>query len=286
MRLRRVDQVDPHAHVLVEHAGAVVPIGERVGALHRLRDDVDESQARAARSSACPFGLGHVGGTDERGRVPHVGVGRRDVEVAADSQRSAGRDLGSRARPSVPRANPACTCNAGSSTVRPFGTYSDQIRYAAAGRADRPGLRIRESGLPRRTRARHRRSRPGTAARRRSSGRCRARRPGNRASRPRPAGNSAVFVSCRHTTSGLAQVEPLQQAGQAGGDRVDVPRSQAHATDVSRRVRQRHPNRRYASGCRCRSMTCSSSMISTSLDDSRRRGHTSARELRIETHGS
>src|SRR3954469_1239236 len=40
----RVDEVDAHAHVLVEHAGTVVPVGVRRVVLHRARDDVGQTQ--------------------------------------------------------------------------------------------------------------------------------------------------------------------------------------------------------------------------------------------------
>src|SRR3954447_10874232 len=40
----RVDEVDAHAHVLVEHAGTVVPVGVRRVVLHRARDQIGQSE--------------------------------------------------------------------------------------------------------------------------------------------------------------------------------------------------------------------------------------------------
>ena len=80
-RLAGVDQVDAHAHVLGEGARAVVPVGERVRPLHRLGHDVVQPEG-AQVGQRLPFRRGDVGRPDEHRRVPHVGVGRRHVEVA------------------------------------------------------------------------------------------------------------------------------------------------------------------------------------------------------------
>ena len=48
-RVAGQDQVDPHAEVLVEHAGAVVPVGEDALVRPSLAHDVAEAAAPAAR---------------------------------------------------------------------------------------------------------------------------------------------------------------------------------------------------------------------------------------------
>ena len=48
----REDQVDPHPQVLVEHAGAVVPVGEHALAGPALAHDVDETHVTAPERAA------------------------------------------------------------------------------------------------------------------------------------------------------------------------------------------------------------------------------------------
>jgi len=84
-RLAGVDQVDAHAHVLGEGPGPVVPVGERMRALHRRGHDVVQPE-RAQAGQGLPFGRGDMGRAGEHRRVPHVGVGRRHVEVTGRDQ--------------------------------------------------------------------------------------------------------------------------------------------------------------------------------------------------------
>ena len=77
------DQVDPHAEVFVEHAGAVVPVGEDAVGGPAVADDVAEA-GRLQFGQGFALGRGDVGVADVGGRVEDVGVGRGDVHVAAD----------------------------------------------------------------------------------------------------------------------------------------------------------------------------------------------------------
>src|SRR5215218_10402005 len=47
----RVEQIDSHAFVLVEHTGAIVPVGERVGPFQRPGYDVAQAEVEERRHS-------------------------------------------------------------------------------------------------------------------------------------------------------------------------------------------------------------------------------------------
>ena len=91
-RLRDQALIDPHSEVLVKVAGAIVPpavaralrVSEAIG--------VDQAPLAPARPGGALLGR-DVGPAVTGGRIPHVEVGRRDVEVAAEHERVAGRTL-------------------------------------------------------------------------------------------------------------------------------------------------------------------------------------------------
>ncbi len=77
------DHVQSHPQV-ARVPDAVVPPGEPAGT-RTPAGDVDVDQPRGQELvERCPFGRGDMRGADERVRVEHVAVGRRDVEVAGD----------------------------------------------------------------------------------------------------------------------------------------------------------------------------------------------------------
>ena len=82
-RPAREDEVDPHAEVLVEHAGAVVPVGEDALVGPAIADDVMQAQRREL-GERLALRRGHMRLADVRVRVEDVLVGRRDVHVAGD----------------------------------------------------------------------------------------------------------------------------------------------------------------------------------------------------------
>ena len=79
-------EVDPHPEVLVEHAGAVVPVGEHALVRPAVAHDVAQAERLQLRQRLA-LGRRHVGLADVGVRVEHVVVGRRDVHVAADDRR-------------------------------------------------------------------------------------------------------------------------------------------------------------------------------------------------------
>jgi hypothetical protein len=239
-----VDEVDAHALVLVEHAGPEVPVGERVVVLQRPRHHVGESQ-RPEGGQGLTLRRGDMRGVGELGRVPHVRVGGRDVEVAADRQgpivgQLGGEDLAQRGQPLE------------------FVGVVGMVRFTAVGHVHRPHPH------------------PGAGGRH---------GPGFRLGEPRPArqpldhvreadprqqrhpvpatqpmardlvaqgvddaggevGVSALrLLQAHHVRGGL--LEPLHQPRHAGGHRVDVPRRDPHRPssrsvfDVHRRGAQR-----------------------------------------------
>ncbi len=81
----RQQQVDAHPEVLVEHARSVVPPGVAArlvvaGAVGIGQATVDE------RPDGGALGLADVRAAVRGARVPHVDIGRGDVEVAADEE--------------------------------------------------------------------------------------------------------------------------------------------------------------------------------------------------------
>jgi Ser/Thr protein kinase RdoA (MazF antagonist) len=140
-RAGRQDQVDPHAEILVEHTGPVVPVGEHPLLRPPVPHHVPQAQAlQLGQGGAFRRGdmsLAHVGG-----RVEHVGVGRRDVHVPADQR-------GLRARPDdlLQRGQP------GQFVLVVLGVRHPPVRNiyrmdpdAGAGRGHRTGLLVREAG--------------------------------------------------------------------------------------------------------------------------------------------
>ena len=83
---RHQQVVDPHAVVLVEVAGPVVP--PRVAARLRPQRAVDVDQAPVQQvAERRALRLRHVGRAVDGRLIPDVDLGRRDVEVAADHER-------------------------------------------------------------------------------------------------------------------------------------------------------------------------------------------------------
>ncbi len=80
------DQVDPHAEVLVEHARAVVPIGEDTRSRPVLADHVVEAVSGQIGQRR-PFGRRDMGLAAVGGGIEDVGVGGRDIHVPADHPR-------------------------------------------------------------------------------------------------------------------------------------------------------------------------------------------------------
>ena len=82
-RLAHQHEVDAHAPVVVEVAGPVVPVREQlVGVGIEQPEGVLQAPVLEAGDGVA-LGLGDVGRPDEGGRVPHVAVLGRHVEVAA-----------------------------------------------------------------------------------------------------------------------------------------------------------------------------------------------------------
>ena len=86
-------EVDAHAAVLVEVAGAVVPVAvEPIGVGVHAPEQVFHAPLLELRDGFA-FGRRHVRRADELRRVPHVAVFGRDVEVAEHDERVVGRVL-------------------------------------------------------------------------------------------------------------------------------------------------------------------------------------------------
>ncbi len=79
-------EIDAHALVLGEHQRPVVPVGEDLFVRPPCARDVHQAEVGQS-SQGLAFGVGDVGGVDEVGRVPHVGVGGSDVEITAGEYR-------------------------------------------------------------------------------------------------------------------------------------------------------------------------------------------------------
>ena len=77
--------VDPHAQVLGEHPGPVVPVGEGPVVLAGPGHHVDQTPVDQGLEG-CPLGRRDVGGADVGRDVEHVVVGAGHVEVAHDHQ--------------------------------------------------------------------------------------------------------------------------------------------------------------------------------------------------------
>ena len=67
----------------MEHPGPVVPVGEHALRRPALADHVVQPGPSSARAPPAPAGVTWVW-PDVRGRIEHVSVGGRDVDVAAD----------------------------------------------------------------------------------------------------------------------------------------------------------------------------------------------------------
>src|SRR6185503_10136440 len=79
-------QVDPHALVAVEHAGAIVPPAEAPAG--GLDGPVEVAEAPVAQSrERVALGRRDMRAAVGPGRVPYILVGRRDVEIPADDER-------------------------------------------------------------------------------------------------------------------------------------------------------------------------------------------------------
>ena len=140
-RRRREHQVDAHPAVLVEHAGAIVPVAEHPPVGPALAHDVVEPELLDRRERSAlgrrDVRLAHVGLG-----VEHVLVGRRDVHVAADDRR-----LGPGGEQVAQRREPgelvAVVLGVGGAAVR---DVDRDDADAAARRGDRARLLVREPG--------------------------------------------------------------------------------------------------------------------------------------------
>jgi hypothetical protein len=137
-------EVDPHAAAAVEHARAVVPVGERL-ALERAGLHVGEACVEQSRQREALLGA-DVRGAGERGRIPDVRVGGGDVEVAAERERRAVREL--LADGVVERLEPCELVGEVRALERaPVGHVDRPHAQPAAGGGDRPSLLSGESRL-------------------------------------------------------------------------------------------------------------------------------------------
>ena len=125
----------------MEHAGTVVPVGERSPVRPVLADDVVEAELRERRERLA-LRCGDVRLTDVGGGVEHVVVGRRDIHVAADDGglRRCRKRLAERCEP---RELVGVMVGTRHTSVR----HVDR-RHAEAGarRRQRPRLQLREPG--------------------------------------------------------------------------------------------------------------------------------------------
>ena len=186
----------------MEHAGAVVPVGE-----HALgRPAVAHDVAQAERLQ-----LG------QRRALRRRDVGLADVGVRDRTRRRRSARCSCRRTPSPPagrRDDVAQRGQPGELVVVVLGVRDPPVGHVdrvhadpAAGRGHRARLRVREAGRAGDASARRRRGRPARGSPRRSTAPRRAGRPrsrGRRAPRRAAASNasSASLVSCRQTTSG------------------------------------------------------------------------------------
>ena len=196
-------QVDPHAEVLVEHPGPVVPVGEHPLGRPAIAHDVVQAE-RLQVGQRLALGRRDVGLADVGGRVEHVGVGRRDVHVTAHDRvlRTGAEHLSQRGQPGELVAG-----SARSPGSRPFGTYTECTRIPPQVAATRPRLRMWEARARRRPRPPRRPAPPARGSPPRSTAPRRGGRPrsrGRASSSPSSSSNasSASLVSCRQTTSG------------------------------------------------------------------------------------
>ncbi len=139
---RAQHQVDPHADPLVEVARPVVPPREHaLGVGVHVAEDVGEAPVEQLPQRLA-LGLAHVGGVDELGDVPHVGVGRGDVEVAAQSDVAGG--VGHRVEVAdEPVEPPELVLVVLVVEGAPVGDVRAHHADPAAGGGDQAGLRIR-----------------------------------------------------------------------------------------------------------------------------------------------
>src|SRR5215469_8050112 len=140
-RRARQHQIDPHAEVLVKHAGSVVPVREDALVRPALAHNIVQAHRFEARQ-CCPFRLGDVRLPDISSGIENVRIGWSDIHVAAHQ-----RGLGT--RPDIPlqRGEPLelvlIVLRAGSAPVRDIDSVdADAI---AAGR-HRARLLVGEAG--------------------------------------------------------------------------------------------------------------------------------------------
>jgi hypothetical protein len=134
-------QVDAHAEVLVEHPGAVVPVGEHALPRPAISHDVVQPQLHEAGQGG-PLGRRHVGVADVGGGVEHVDVGRRDVHVPAHHHRLRAPGDGV-AQGGQPGELVAVVLGV---RLAPVGHIHAVHAHAAAGGEHRAGLRVGEPG--------------------------------------------------------------------------------------------------------------------------------------------
>ncbi len=84
--LRQQHEVDPHAPVIVEVTGAVIPPGVKTVLLVDQPKGVDEPDGLDLGERG-PLGLADVGRAEELGRVVDIAILRCDVEVSANGDR-------------------------------------------------------------------------------------------------------------------------------------------------------------------------------------------------------
>ena len=113
-RRGRVQQVDPHALVAVEHAGPVVPPREPAGLRPLRTGRRPRGPTRAGGPAPRAPARRHVRPAVRLDRAPDVLVGRGHVVVAAQDQRLVGRAASRRASGRRARTSAACPRRTGS----------------------------------------------------------------------------------------------------------------------------------------------------------------------------